>query len=363
MKPSAAFPTACLFVALCAAGADAQAPVASHAGTAAQPAAVAQSKPAAPAAGRPKYSTVATVNGVALLEDRLMAAMNEVMPYGAYHAGAKPERIAEIRKQALDKLIDEELQYQEAKRLKLIAPAAKVDAEYAKVVKRYKTRQEFLDACRRAGVTTASVREEVRRRVLAGVAADAAVASRCTVSAAEAREYFDRNPSRFEMPEQLHLLTITIGVDRTSTKEQWAAGRKTAESVIARLRAGEDFAALARQHSSDPNKASGGDMGLVHRGRMAEEFEAAVAGAKAGALLGPVQTIYGFHIIKVAEIRPPVQRTFADVRDRLIKDLGEKACTNARIAWMAALRASAAIDIPRPPARSTPPAPGKPPGR
>ena len=314
------------------ASAKAQQPVPSHKTTSPQ-----QSSP------KTEPPVVVTVNGVELLADRLAAAMNELMPYGAYHVGASDERRAVLRKQALDKLVDEELQFQEATRLGLVAARVEVDKEYARVRRHYKTEEEFVTALKRAGSSKTEVRAEARRRSLIRQAADRAVASECRITEAEARQYYDANTTKFRMPDQLHVFTLTLGVEPSAPREQWDATRKKAEELLAQARGGADFAALARQHSTDPNKAKGGDLGFVHRGRLAEEFEKALADAKPGALVGPVETIYGFHLLRVTAVRPPVQRTFAEVRTGLLKDLRQKRCAEAREAWLSRLRQRAEI--------------------
>ena len=225
-----------------------------------------------------------------------------------------------LRKQALDKLIEEELDYQEATRLGLVASKAEIDKEYSRVRRHYGSEQEFVAALKHAGSSKAEVRAEARRRALIRQAADRAITSKCRITEAEAREDDDANTTRFRMPEQLHVFTLTLGVEPSAPREQWDATRKQAEGLLAQARGGADFSALARTHSTDPNKAKGGDLGFVHRGRLSEEFEKALADAKPGALVGPVETIYGFHLLRVTEVRPPVQRTYAEVRIDLLKD-------------------------------------------
>ncbi|MFZ4619864.1 MAG: peptidylprolyl isomerase [Bacteroidota bacterium] len=84
-----------------------------------------------------------------------------------------------------------------------------------------------------------------------------------------------------------------------STPEQESASRKLAGELIARAK-NEDFAALAKQYSTEPAAAtSGGELGWFGKGRMVKEFEAAALAGKPGQIIGPVKTQFGIHIIKI----------------------------------------------------------------
>jgi len=80
------------------------------------------------------------------------------------------------------------------------------------------------------------------------------------------------------------------------------SAKTKAASILARAKKGEDFGALAREFSKDPGSAAqGGDLGYFAKGRMVKEFEEAALGASVGSIVGPVETQFGFHIIKVTD--------------------------------------------------------------
>lgn len=93
-----------------------------------------------------------------------------------------------------------------------------------------------------------------------------------------------------------------------------------ADALLARINGGEDFAELAKAHSTDPGSGKqGGDLGWFEAGRMVKEFSDATFAANAGDVVGPVETRFGFHIIKVHEKRDmtPIE----DVRDQLVETI------------------------------------------
>lgn len=287
---------------------------------------------------------VARVNGVPIMSDRLDVAINALLPLSSFHQNVTPEKRAEVRKTALQNLIDEELKYQEAQRLKLRVTDQELDAAIERVVKRYGSRRTFDDAMKKAGARLDELERSIKRMQMIVKAYEHEVGSKCTVAEKEAQAFYEKDPGRFLMPEQLHVYMITVGVDPAGTKDDWAKGRATAEDIIRQLSEGGSFEELARKISSDPSKDKGGDLGFVHRGRMGEEFENAMAEMRPGQVSGIIQTIYGFHIMRLSEIRPPIQKSFEEMKAQLVRDLTDKRCGEMVEAWTARLRSAAKVE-------------------
>ncbi|OLE82280.1 MAG: hypothetical protein AUF76_10010 [Acidobacteria bacterium 13_1_20CM_2_65_9] len=288
---------------------------------------------------------VARVNGVPIHADDLEAAMHTVIPLTSYHQNVKPEKMEELRKRALDGLIDEELRYQEAVRLKIQVPPAEVEQALERARKAYRGREGFERARRASGATMPQLRASILRVLLIQKAYDKVIASRCRVSEADASSYYRENTARFVLPEQMRPSLITIGVDPSAPRPDWERARQKAEDVARRIAAGASFDALARQYSSDASKAKGGDLGFVHRGQLIEEFERALNGLGPGQVSSVIETIYGYHLLRLVETRPAVQKTFDEVKTTLTRDLTETRCNQTTAEWLKRLRDAGRIEI------------------
>ncbi len=146
-----------------------------------------------------------------------------------------------------------------------------------------------------------------------------AVAGQITVPDAELRTYYDQNQSRFGAPEQRrasHIL-FTVG-DNGSAKDKDSA-RKLADEVLAKVKANPaDFAKLAKQYSKDPGSAAnGGDLGFFGRNMMVKPFEDAAFALKTGEISNVVESDFGFHIIRLTEVKPAQVKPFEEVKGEI----------------------------------------------
>jgi peptidyl-prolyl cis-trans isomerase D len=141
---------------------------------------------------------------------------------------------------------------------------------------------------------------------------------RVNVGPQDVERYYNANIQQFSTPEQVrasHILLKTEGKDEATV-------RKQAEDVLAKVRAGGDFAALATQFSEDEaSKVKGGDLDFFPQGRMVPEFDAVAFSMQPGVVSDLVKTQYGFHIIKVTDKRAAQQRPIEEVRDQVTEQL------------------------------------------
>lgn len=130
--------------------------------------------------------------------------------------------------------------------------------------------------------------------------------------------YYEERAAEFTEGEQAKASHILVRVAPTATDVEKTEAKMLADQVAKLAQGGADFAELAAIHSQDPvSKGNGGDLGWFGRGSMVPEFEEAVFGAKPGDIFGPVESQFGYHVIKVDGYKPERQQPFEEVREQI----------------------------------------------
>ncbi|WP_424947903.1 SurA N-terminal domain-containing protein [Candidatus Spongiihabitans sp.] len=138
----------------------------------------------------------------------------------------------------------------------------------------------------------------------------------------EINALYEDTKGRYKQAESRTASHILVSVSESDNEEQKRAKFELARDILNRANAGEDFAALAQQYSDDPgSKQNGGDLGVVARGQMVKPFEDAVFAMRAGEIQGPIETRFGYHIIKLTALSAERQQTLDQVRDEVLQDL------------------------------------------
>ena len=215
----------------------------------------------------------------------------------------------------LEQLVNLELVLQEAARDSTLLPndeeiSLRVQQTVDDVQGRFPSLAAFQEALRQDGLTPNSYRETLRRRIRDNQIQELFLARRIqegpavAVTEAEMRALFEAQRAQFDQrPEVLSLSQIVMRP--TASDDAWAAAKTLADSLVAELRAGADFASLAIQYSDDTGNASqGGELPWFRRGDMVREFEDAAFRLEDGVISDPVRTEYGWHIIRIERRRP-----------------------------------------------------------
>lgn len=213
----------------------------------------------------------------------------------------------------------------------VVSPKA-VDAEYRRANESAKVRYVLLPAPAPETITVTPAEVEAyykanqgdyshgEQRKVSYILADyAKIRTEVQPTEAELRKAYEARKNEFKRPAAAHVLHILVKSEPGATPQADAAARAKAEGLVAQLRAGADFASLARANSEDPSSSgNGGDMSWVSMGQTVEPFERAIFSIPLNQISDPIRTQeYGYHIVKVVERRDESVQPFEEARPML----------------------------------------------
>lgn len=148
------------------------------------------------------------------------------------------------------------------------------------------------------------------------------VGEKIAIPDADVEAFYKSNAGKFGTAEQRRASHILIGVDKAADAKAKAAAKAKAEKLLAEVKAGKDFGALAKANSTDPGSAQqDGDLGVFGRGTMVKPFEDATFALKVGEVSGIVETEFGYHIIKLTGIEGGSAGSLAEARPQIETEL------------------------------------------
>jgi len=249
-------------------------------------------------------------------------------------------------KDAVDSLTAIALLKNQAKQLNLTVDKAKLDQEMATISKRFPSQEEFQKAMASQGLTESELRKNVEESMSLQLVIDQAAKDAPVATDADVQKFYEDNPEKFPMPEQVHAAHILLRVDQKSTPEQKAESKKKLEDIRADIEGNKiSFSDAAARYSQDPSNAQkGGDLGSFPRGRMVKPFEDAAFATKPGTLSQIVETQFGFHIIKTLELKPAGKATLEEVRPAIKQYLDQVNRQKIAQRYLEDLKAKATIE-------------------
>lgn len=213
-------------------------------------------------------------------------------------------RDEELAQRTLERLIVDKAQLQLARDTGLRVDDVAVDQAEQSVARQNQV--DVAELRRRlaaSNVGLAQFREQLRDRITMARLREREVDSRVRVSDLEVTQFQRDQNANTTGTVELNLAQILVAVPENASPEQLAGLQAKAQTALARARGNEDFAALARELSDGPDKATGGQMGLRPADRYAQLFLDATQNLQAGGIAGVVRSGAGFHVLKVLEKR------------------------------------------------------------
>jgi parvulin-like peptidyl-prolyl isomerase len=229
-----------------------------------------------------------------------------------YHGKPSDDSVAAFQRQIGETLVTNAMLVQEAKRRKLKPDEAFVKQQLDQYEQRFAKNPNWPDARARVlPILTERVQNENLRSKLEELVRNVPAPSK-----KQLRKYYTEHQDKFTAPPATRVSVILIRVDPGAPASDWQKASEEGQDLVKRLRAGEDFAELAREYSGDKTAADGGDMGYLHEGMLPGLPAETVSKLQPGETSDPVNLMEGVGIFRLVERKEAKVNSFEAVEPR-----------------------------------------------
>jgi peptidyl-prolyl cis-trans isomerase D len=163
------------------------------------------------------------------------------------------------------------------------------------------------------------------------------------VSNQQVEQYYQAHQKDFQVPEEVQVRHILIKVPAGADAKTDAAAKQKAEGLLKQIKAGADFASLAKANSDDPgSKEQGGELGMIQRGATVPEFEKTAFSLQPGQISDVIKTQFGYHILKVEQKQTAHLKPLEEVRAQILATLTRQQEADQQAAYAQQLATEAA---------------------
>jgi peptidyl-prolyl cis-trans isomerase SurA len=277
------------------------------------------------------------------VEERAAPMMADIAAIS--NPGQRAARASALRRQILERMVDEQLLLQEASDLKVSVSSEEIDRSIEQIKKDYNLDDTQLrEELHKQGLTLATYRQNTKREILRYRIINIAVGSKISVSDADVQTYYERHmqAANIQVRASHIFLAIPEGADAATAQDK----EKQAQLLLQRAQSGEDFGKLAREYSEDPaTRAEGGDLGWFGKDILPKPIEELVFSMKVDQVRGPVRADRGFHLIKLVGRRAQDPKPLAEVRDQIRGQLRQREMERQTKNFLGELRKKTLVDI------------------
>jgi len=308
-------------------------------------------KPAAPAPAQSPYQGTVVEDVIARVNDQVISRSDYDRASQDLDAQAKQQQwtqqqLFEQKHEMLRDLIDQQLLLSKGKELDITGETELVKRlDEMRKQNHLDSMEDLQKAAEAQGVSWEDFKASIRNRIITQEVIRDQVGRHVNISASEIQKYYDEHKQEFDQPEQVKLSEILIPTANPDDAAQVADAQKKADDIEAKLKAGSDFAALAKSSSSGPTAADGGDLGEFKRGQLAKVLEDQTFDLKVGQFTEPIRTKQGYVILKLVEHTPGGIPPLKTVEPQVEDAVGMAKMNPALRDYLTKLREDAYIEI------------------
>ena len=266
-------------------------------------------------------STVAVVNGTAITVDERDKEVGKLLPKEYFHSALSDEKLEDLRKKAVENLIDKTLLYKYAISKNIKTTDDEIDDVMTNLAARLGSKKRLEEAITQLGFTKKSFREAVRKDETLKKLYAKEIES--DPSEKELKSYYENNMYKFEEPEKIKASLIYVRNNPSDPDGKEKAKKKIGEAMTL-IEGGENFAYVAQEYSDDPSRVMGGSMGYIHKGMLDPAVEEEAFSLDANKTSSIIEKDIGYFIVKVDEKTPKKQLSFDQIKNKLKRELKEK---------------------------------------
>jgi peptidyl-prolyl cis-trans isomerase SurA len=239
------------------------------------------------------------------------------------------QKIASIKSDLLERLIEDRLILQEAKKQDARIDETRVKEKLAEIRKRYNSEAEYQSSLATQGLVTADLEKRIREQMLMYTIVETQVRAKISINPGEVTDFYYKNRKDFKVPEQREFDSLE------------AEDEPTAQEVYTKLAAGENLIDLSLKYPVKINKLSARGGGQELR----KEIEEAVFNLKVGELSHPIKSEGYFYVFKLNNIIPPKEQSFEEAQQEIYRFIFEKKMQEELLKWVEGLKKQAYIKI------------------
>jgi len=256
------------------------------------------------------------------------------------------ERLQEVYRNVLEKLIEEKLIDQEVKKSGIKVLSKEIEATLEEVRRRNAATQEDLEKALAAdGLTLETYKKQIEKGLQRRRLINWSVKVETKVGEKEIRDFYQKNRDRYRPNESYRPSHILFVIPKGATPEEIREIRKKCQAVLEKIKGGGDFGEMALLYSEDASNKDRGDLGYFKKGELVPAFEREALRLKIGEVSGIVRTESGFHIIKLLDRKGVEPLPFEEVRERVQADYFENEMEKAFKQYLSTLKEKSVIEI------------------